>query len=72
MVSDNGKNKLSDVLEGLSIAVSKLSNVDIEGELTGTLSKEDRAEVEKFKNTSEVIKEAQAKAAEFNAGKWNI
>ena len=72
MGSDEGINKLSEVLKELAPVVKKLSNIDTNGELLSTLSKKDREEVEKFKNTSEVIKEAEAMAAKFNSGKWNL
>jgi Asp-tRNA(Asn)/Glu-tRNA(Gln) amidotransferase C subunit len=72
MGSDKELNKLAEALEGLIPAVEKLISVDLDGELLGSLSKKDRDEVEKFKQSSEVLREAEDMAAKFNASKWNL
>lgn len=73
MGSDNkALNDLKAALEGLVPAIKKLNSIDIDGALMGNLSKEDRAKVEEFKKTSDVVKEAEAMAAKFNSSKWNL
>jgi hypothetical protein len=64
--------KLTEVLEGLVPAVEKLSSIDLDGALLGSLSKEDRAKVQDFKENSDVIKEARDMAAKFNSKKWDL
>lgn len=73
MGSDNkALNDLTAALEGLVPAVKDLAKIDLDGALMGSLSAEDREKVEKFKKTSDVVKEAEAMAAKFNSSNWNL
>lgn len=73
MGSDNkALSDLKAALEGLVPAIKKLNSIDIDGAIMGSLSKEDRAKVEEFKKSSDVVKEAEAMAAKFNSSNWNL
>lgn len=72
MGSDKEKDKLVKALEGLIPALKNLTDIDLDGALTSSLSEEDKAKVEDFKKNSDVIKEAQEMASKFNAKKWNV
>lgn len=72
MESHKEMDKLIEALEGLVPAVEKLISIDLDGALMGSLSKKDRAEVEEFKKTSDVLKQAEEMASKFNSNKWNL